>query len=314
MDELHVVLGAGQIGPLVAKALVKLGHRVRVVRKRSKPVAVDGIETVAADVSDAESVARATDGAVSVYHCVNPLYFEWPKLLLPMTRGIVEGTRQSGANLIALDNLYMYGDTALMNPGAAVAPRSRKGALRAQAAALMLDSGKRGGRRVAIARAADFFGPGATLSAIFGERFFRRVFAGKAGESFGNPEMLHSYSYVPDVAAGLVTLGTSSSAEGIYMLPVQPAEPTRAVIERFYRVLGKNLSVARVPTWALRAMGLFDPSIRELVEMVYQWEQPFVVDDERMRIEFGLSPTPWDEAIDATVAWGRAAFSSPTRS
>ncbi len=310
MRELHVVLGAGQVGPLVAKALVERGHRVRVVRKTSKAVATGGVEVIAADVSDAESVARATDGAESVYHCVNPLYFEWPKLLLPMTRGIAQGTRQSGANLIALDNLYMYGDTAHMHPGAAVAPRSRKGALRAEAAELILGSGARGGRRVAIARAADFFGPGAPLSAIFGERFFRRVFAGKAGESFGNPEMPHSYSYVPDVAAGLVALGTSASADGVYMLPVQPAEPTRAVIERFYRVLGKSLGVARVPTWALRAMGLFNPSIRELVEMVYQWEQPYAVDDERIRREFGLSPTPWDEAIDATIAWGRAAFSA----
>ncbi|MFM2152222.1 MAG: hypothetical protein RL199_657 [Pseudomonadota bacterium] len=312
MSELHVVLGAGQVGPLVAKALVARGHRVRVVRKTSKAVAVNGVEVIAADASDAESMARATDGAVSVYHCVSPLYFEWPKLLLPMTHGIVEGTRQSGANLIALDNLYMYGDTAHMHPGADVAPRSRKGALRARAAELMLDSGKRGGRRVVIGRAADFFGPGATLSAIFGERFFRRVFAGKAGESFGDPDMLHSYSYVPDVAAGLVALGTSSSADGVYMLPVQPAETTRAVIERFYRVLGRSLGVARVPTWALRAMGLFNPSIRELVEMVYQWEQPYAVDDNRIRRELGLSPTPWDVAINATVAWGRAAFSVST--
>lgn len=312
MSELHVVLGAGQVGPLVAEALVARGHRVRVVRKTSKAVAVDGVELIEADVSDAESVARATDGAVSVYHCVNPLYFEWSTLLLPMTRGIVEGTRKSGANLVALDNLYMYGDTAHMRPDAAVAPRSRKGMLRAQAAELMLDSNNRGGRRIAIARAADFFGPGATLSAIFGERFFRRVFSGKPGESFGNPDMLHSYSYVPDVAAGLVALGASSSAEGIYMLPVQPAETTRAVIERFYRVLGKSLGVARVPTWALRMMGLFNPSVRELVEMVYQWEQPYAVDDERIRRELGLSPTPWDKAIAATAAWGRAAFSAPT--
>jgi len=310
MGELHVVLGAGQVGPRVAQALVERGHRVRVVRRTSTPLALAGVEGVSADVGDAEAVARATDGATSVYHCANPLYFEWPKLLLPMTRGIVEGTRRSGASLIALDNLYMYGDTAHMHPGTEVAPRSRKGALRAEAAAMMLDPAARGGRRVAIGRAADFFGPGATLSAIFGERFFRRVLEGKAGESFGDPDMPHSDSYVPDVAAGLVALGTSSSAEGVYMLPVQPAETTRAVMQRFYRVLGKDLGVARVPTWALRAMGLFNPTVRELVEMIYQWEQPFAVDDARARAEFGLAPTPWDDAVAATVAWGRSTFSS----
>ena len=82
-------------------------------------------------------------------------------------------------------------------------------------------------------------------------------------------------------------------------------------MQRFYRVLGKDLGVARVPTWALRAMGLFNPTVRELVEMIYQWEQPFEVDDARVRAEFGLAPTPWDDAVAATVAWGRSTFSSP---
>lgn len=308
MDELHVVLGAGQVGPLVARGLRERGHRVRVVRQSAKTVAVEGVECVSADVSDADAVARVTEGAVSVYHCVNPLYFEWPTRLLPLTRGIVEGTKRSGANLVVLDNLYMYGDTARMHPGSVVAPRSRKGALRAQAAELMCDPAMKGGRRVAIGRASDFFGPGATLSAIFGERFFRRMLAGKPGESFGDPDMLHSYSYVPDVAAGLVALGTSASAEGVSMLPVQPAETTRAVIARFHRALGQDLGVVRVPTLALRFMGFFNPTVRELVEMLYQWEQPFTVDDGRMRAEFGLAPTPWDEAVAATVAWGASTF------
>ncbi len=312
MGELLVVLGARQVGPLVARGLRERGHRERVVRQSAKPVGVEGVECVSADVSDAEAVARVTDGAVSVYHCVNPLYVEWPKRLLPLTRGIVEGTKRSGANLVALDNLYMYGDTARMHPGSIVAPCSRKGVLRARAAELMGDPGMKGGRRVAIGRAADFFGSGATLSAIFGERFFRRVLAGKPGESFGDPDMLHSYSYVPDVAAGLVALGTSASAEGVYMLPVQPAETTRAVIARFYRALGADLGVARVPALALRLMGLFNPTVRELVEILYQWEQPFTVDDARLRAEFGLAPTPWDEAVAATVAWGTATFGAAT--
>ena len=86
------------------------------------------------------------------------------------------------------------------------------------------------------------------------------------------------------------------------------AETTRAVMKRFYRELGADPGVARVPTWALRFMGLFNPSVRELVEMLYQWEQPYTVDDTRIRREFGLTPTPWDDAVAATVAWGRAAY------
>ena len=306
MSELHVVLGAGQVGPRVAELLVARGHRVRVVRQRPLAVSVPGVEVVTLDVRDAEAVARATEGAKAVYHCVNPPYFSWPELLLPTTRGIVAGTAQSGADLVVLDNLYMYGDTAHMHPDAPVAPRSKKGKLRAEAAALVLDDAG-AGRRVVIGRAADFFGPDATQS-LFGERFFRRMWAGKPGESFGDPTMPHSYSYLPDVAAGLVDLGTSSDAKGIFMLPVQPAESTASLITRCYQAAGLPPRVAAVPTWSLRLLGLFDPSIRELVEMVYQWQQPFVVDDSRHRTTFGRAATPWDEAVAATVAWGRERF------
>lgn len=304
--ELHVVLGAGQVGPRVAELLLEAGHDVRIARKSALPSRVNGLETVMLDVRDAGAVARATAGASVVYSCVNPLYHQWPEMLLPMVRGIVEGARRSGARLVALDNLYMYGDTTRMNEESAVSPRSKKGRLRAEAGEVLLDAG------AAIGRAADFFGPDTPMS-ILGEHFFSRVLAGKSAQVFGDPDQVHSYSYTPDVARGLVTLGTRNDTTGIWMLPVQPAETTRAVVGRFGRALGRDISVARLPTWLVRAVGLFDATMRELAEMTYQWEQPYVVDDAKARRALGLAPTPWDEAIATTVEWARATWSSNKR-
>ncbi len=310
---LHLVLGAGQIGPLVAQRLLARGLRVRIARRSAAPSRLAGVETVTLDVRDPAAVAKAAEGAAVVYHCVNPLYHQWPELLLPMTRGIVEGTARARARLVALDNLYMYGDTACMNEATKVAPVSKKGALRAEAARAMLEADARGDLAVAIGRAADFFGPGATNTGAFGDRFFARVLAGKSGECLGDPDMPHAYSYTPDVADGLVALGTrplpaGGHARGVWMLPVQPAESTRAVIGRFAAALGRPIGVSTVPGWLLRAMGLFSPMIREVVEMTYQFRQPFVVDDAKIRAAFGLAPTPWDEAIGATAAWAQATY------
>ena len=61
--------------------------------------------------------------------------------------------------------------------------------------------------RVAIGRAADFFGAGATESTL-GQRVFGNAVAGKRADFIGNPDLPHTYSYVPDIAAGLATLGT----------------------------------------------------------------------------------------------------------
>jgi nucleoside-diphosphate-sugar epimerase len=310
--ELSLVLGAGQVGPMVAEKLLAAGQRVRIGRRQAVPSRVEGVDNVAIDVRDAASVARAAEGATVVYHCVNPLYHQWPEMLLPMTRGIVEGTARAGARLVVLDNLYMYGDTRHMSEQSPMAPVSKKGALRVQAAELMLDADARGAVPVAIGRAADFFGPHTPLSMVFGEPFFQRVLAGKSALFCGDPDMPHSYSYTPDVAAGLVALG-QAAARGVWMLPVQPAESTRAVLARFERALGRTVDLTLVPAWVLRAAGLFWPTGAEIAEMTYQWRQPYVLDDARFRARFGIYPTGWEETVQATVDWGRAAY-APTAS
>ena len=305
-SSLHLVLGAGQVGPFIAEALVARGARVRVGRRTAVPSRAAGVENVVLDVRDPASVARAAEGASVVYHCVNPLYHQWPELLMPMTRGIVDGAARAGAKLVVLDNLYMYGQTSRMNETTPVAPVSKKGALRAQAAEYMLEADARGALRVAIGRAPDFFGPEARLS-ILGDHFFGRILEGKDAQVFGDPDSLHAYGYTPDVAAGLVALG-ASEARGIWMLPVHAAESTRQVVARFGRALGREIGVQRLPAWVLRVGGLFDPQIGEAAEMTYQWRQPFVVDDAKFRAAFGFGPTPWDAAIERTLAWALQAY------
>jgi len=304
--ELHVVLGAGQIGPRIASRLVAGGHRVRVVRRSAAPARVDGVETVAADVRDAAAVARVAEGASVVYHCVNPLYDQWPAMLMPMTRGIVDGAARAGARLVVLDNLYMYGHTDHMTEETPVAPVSKKGALRVQAAQYMLEADAKGTLPVAIGRAADFFGPDTPLS-VLGEHFFGRIVTGKSAQFWGDMDQPHSYSYAPDVADGLVALGLGRE-RGLWMLPVQPAETTRAVVARFARALGREIPIGKIPTWLLQAVGLVWPMARELAEMAYQWEQPFVLDDARFRARFGVGPTPWDTAVATALAWGQATY------
>jgi hypothetical protein len=89
-------------------------------------------------------------------------------------------------------------------------------------------------------------------------------------------------------------------------LPTNPAESTRTLTARLGRALGVRAEVTRVPRLALGALGLFSPFLREAVEMIYQWEAPFELDDTRFRTTFGEGPTPIDEAVEQTAAWARA--------
>lgn len=305
-QELHLVLGAGQIGPRVAELLRDRGHSVRIARRSKASSRVHGVETVALDVRDGGAVARAAEGASVVYHCVNPQYHQWPELLMANTRGILDGVERAGAHLVALDCLYMYGDTAHMHEASAMGPCSKKGELRVRSAELMLEADACGALPLSIGRAADFFGPDAPLS-VLGEPFWSRVRAGKSAQLFGDPDQLHTYSYTPDVAEALVTLGETRT-RGLWMLPVQPAETTRALVERFARAIGQDIRITTLPRWLLRTLGVVSPIMRELAEMTYQWEQPYVVDDSKYRAAFGRGPTPWDDAIAATVRWAESNF------
>lgn len=311
--KLHVILGAGQIGPLVAERLLKAGHRVRLVRRGPSTGGPPGVDVRSVDLADPAAAAEVMTGAEVVYHCVTPAYERWGELLLPLQRGILEGARRASAHLVVLDNLYGYGRApgGKMNEDTRIAPCSKKGELRAEAAALLLAARDRGELSVTIGRASDFIGPGATMASIFGERFWQRVMSGKSGECFGDPDAPHSYSYVGDVAAGLVTLGTDPRArDQVWHLPVNAAEPTRQLIARVGRQMGKELNTSRVPTWVLRMMGWFVPVVGELVEMTYQWEGPFVLNDAKFRGTFGYGATPWEQALPPTIQWAKARWGS----
>jgi nucleoside-diphosphate-sugar epimerase len=251
-------------------------------------------------------------GASVVYHCANPRYHSWAKELLPLGRGIRAGAARNGARLVVLDNLYGYRVPAdgRLAEDTEVAPRSKKGALRAAAAEELLAAHAAGEVKVAIARASDFMGPG-VYNSLLGERLFPKLMAGRSVSLIADPDQPHSYSFAPDVAAGLATLGLAGDdAYGrVWHLPALPAETTRAWIDRFAAAFGHPAPrITTVGPWLMHLAGLFVPEAGELPEMMYQWQAPFRLDDQRFREAFGAAPTPLEEVVRATVAWARATW------
>lgn len=289
---MFIVFGAGQIGSQVA---TQLGDDVLQVRRTGTP----SKNLRVGDLTNLEFAADVAKGATAIIHCVTPPYHQWNELLEPLNAAVLHAAKTSGAKLIVLDNLYGYGiPHGPLTEESPVNPSSRKGELRARVAQQLLDAHKAGDARVAIARAADFYGPGVTMTAVFGERFVERFRAGKHVETFGPPDVVHSYSYAPDVAKGLATLARDERSLGeVWHLPVAKAESTRAIAKRF------GLGVTQIPDFILRALGLFQPVVKELFEMRYQWRVPFVMDDSKFRRVFGGEATSLDEGVRETVKW-----------
>jgi nucleoside-diphosphate-sugar epimerase len=190
-------------------------------------------------------------------------------------------------------------------------PTSKKSATRAAMTEELLRAHAAGHVQLAIGRASDYFGPGALNSAL-GETVFATALTGARAQVMGDPDQPHSYSYTPDVAAALVMLGTAAGATGeTWHLPVAASRTTRQIIEHIYRAGGHPPRTLAAGRTALQALGLVKPAMREYLHTLYQFTDAWVVDDSKFRTAFGVSATPLDEALDATLAWYRATASVP---
>jgi nucleoside-diphosphate-sugar epimerase len=307
-DRLHVVFGTGHVGRALAVCLAGQGLAVRAVSRHRPPGLADGIDWRAADAADADAASDAAKGAAVVYQCLNAPYARWAELFPPLQRGVLTAAERAGALLVSLENLYGYGPAGgkPMTEDLPLAATTVKGRTRAAMTGELLAAATAGRVRIAIGRASDFFGAGVTDGSTLGERIFGNALAGRRADFIGNPELLHTYSYVPDIAAGLATLGTDGRAAGeVWHLPGPPTVTTRALLDLVAAEVGHPVAIRSVPQLAVRALGLINPTMRALAEMAYEFDAPFVLDTTKYQATFGPAGTALPDAVATTVAWYR---------
>ncbi len=312
-DGLYVVLGAtGGIGRAVVTEALARGRRVRAV-SRSAAAAADlpaGVEVLGADLSTPAGAAEAVAGATVVVHAAQPAYTRWAQEFPGLTARIADATAASGATLVFADNLYMYGPQPGGRPMAETTPPAatdRMGRVRAAMAADLLERCARGDLRVMIGRASDYYGPHGVTTTM-GATFFPAALRGRTATVIGSVDAPHTMSYLPDVAAGLLTLAERDTAIGrVWHLPVAEPLSLRRFADLVAAEIDRPVHLRALAPVALRLMGLAVPMMRELAGVAYQWQHPFVVDDGAFRAAFpeAVHVTPHQEAIAATTRWWR---------
>jgi nucleoside-diphosphate-sugar epimerase len=290
--------------------LVHRGQRVRMVSRGGKMAeAPQGVELVAGDLYNAGVVRELTQGAAVAYQCAQPHYWEWPQKFPPLQAAIIEGLAGSGVKLVIGENTYMYGDTdgRPLTEDLPYAAHTRKGQVRAAMSEAALAAHKAGQVPVALGRGSDFFGPWA-LDSGFGDRVFYPALAGKGASFGGKLDLPHTATYIEDFGKALVILGEREEALGrAWHVPNdRPQITQRQFAELVFAETGHPVKASGMGKTMMRIGGLFIPGARETVEMMYEFEKPFVVDSSQFERAFGVKATPIAEAIKATVAWYRA--------
>ncbi len=302
--ELHVVIGAGATGAATANLLADRGQRVRIITRSGSGPENDGIELVAADASDAAALTTLTEGAVAIYNCANPPYDRWTTDWPPLAASLLAAAEANDAVLVTLSNLYAYDPTnGPMRATDPLNPPSIKGGVRAKMWHDALAAHEAGRVRVTEARASDFIGPGVGDSGHMGDRIVPKVMAGKSVSVMGRTDMEHSWTAIADVAETLVTIATDERAWGrAWHVPTEPPMSQEQMVNRISALAGaKPVKVRALPKALLTIAGLFVPMMRELKEVMYQFEKPFVVHSQDTTDTFGLKPTPLDDTLRATI-------------
>lgn len=307
MSELHVVFGSGPAGAATARVLVEMGKHVRVVNRSGvgSNLLPDAAEIVAANVADVAQAQRAAEGAAVVYHCLNAPYHRWPELFPDLQAGVLAAAEAARARLVALENVYMYGQVdGPMTEDLPYKAHTRKGRLRADLSRRLSKAHETGQVEVAIGRASDFYGP--AVDSSLGERTFGPLVEGKAAEMVGDPDMPHTYTFIDDVGRGLAVLGTHEKAMGeIWHLPNAPAWTTRQMVHKAFDLAGLPPKTRTMGGLMMRVGGLFIPEAREMVEMLYEFNAPFIVDSSKFEKAFGGGYTSIEQGLGITVAWYR---------
>ena len=293
-----VVFGTGQVGGHVINKLLAAGGGVTAV-SRSGRHQFAGANNVTGDATNTVFTTAVCAGADVIYFCLDaPDYHRWPEQFPPLQRGVLTAAKSVGARLVVLENLYGYGPVhgQELTESLPLAATSAKGRTRAAMTDELLAAHASGWVEVAVGRASDYFGPGATRSAL-GETVFATALTGRTAQVMGNPDLPHSYSYTPDVAAGLIALGNDARSVGeVWHLPIAETWTTRQIIEHVYALANAKPRMFAARRTALRLYGVVKPAMREYLHTLYQFTDDWLVSDARFRSTFGDLSTPLADA------------------
>jgi nucleoside-diphosphate-sugar epimerase len=303
---MQTILGAnGTIGSVLTKELVNYTDKIRLVSRNPRKVN-ESDELFPADLSNPAFVDQAVEGSDIVYLVLGFDYNlkvweeKWPTLMSATINACIK----HNARLVFFDNVYMYDINAIshMTEESAYNPPSRKGAVRKQISQMLMDEVKAGKLMALIARSADFYGPGNDKS-FANEMVYKNFLKGRRANWFIDADKKHSFTYTPDAAKATALLGNTDDAYNtIWHLPTDKNTITgREFIELFSKEMKVSNKLVVMPMWMVKLAGIFVPVLKEMREMMYQYDRDYFFDSSKFDKRFNFKTTTYQEGVRMTV-------------
>jgi nucleoside-diphosphate-sugar epimerase len=320
METVALFGASGVIGQSVARALQAQGRGYRVVGRSERGLRREfgwdpRAEVATWNPDDPASIRAAAKGVKTLIYMVGVPYWQFhlhPRLMRrTLDAAIAEGVER----VVLIGTVYPYGmpRTQTVSESHPREPNSYKGRMRKEQEDLVLAADAAGSIRGTILRLPDFYGPGVERSFLY--RAFVAANQGKRAPLIGPVDAPHEFVFVNDVGPVVTALMDEPRAYG-HFWNLAGAGPTtqRKMVEELYRQAGHRPKLMSMGKGLVRLAGLFDPFMRELVEMYYLLTHPVLMDDSALRELLGtVYKTPYAEGIRQTLAALREKQQAPAR-
>jgi nucleoside-diphosphate-sugar epimerase len=306
---MKTILGTGQLGLAIMQLLLEKNadEEILLVNRSGKldiPVP-QNVQVTAADVRCKTAMKAIANKSELIFSCTDMPYEKWADFYPATADALAYALSESNARLVFADNLYSYGNIAgaTMHEQMPHNATTKKGKIRAGVINTLLLSGREFNNRVAFVKAADFIGP-RIYKGLFGADFLNNVYSGKKIMLFGNIALPHTFTYINDFATAMINVGTANDTFGqIWHVPNAPALSTDKWVHLFEVITNKKIRKTTVPKFVIKIAGIFNPFIKELYEMAYQFEHAYLVDHDKYVKRFGNHATYPSQIVKETVDW-----------
>lgn len=304
---MQTILGSGGIiATELAKALVYYTTDIRLVSRNPKKVNTTD-ELMSADLLNSQAVNNAVEDSSVVYVTIGFPYSAkvweemWPKFI----GHVIAACKKYGAKLVFFDNIYMYDEDYLegMTEETRENPPSRKGNTRMRVVDMIRREVNSDGLSALIARCADYYGPGIERNGMLREMVFEKLANNKKANWLCSDKYKHSLTYTVDAGKATALLGNTEDAYNqIWHLPTAREPFTgKEWIENIAKALAKKPRYQVAPKFMVQIMGWFVPIMKEMVEMLYQYDRDYVFDSSKFVKRFNFTPTPYADGIREIV-------------
>ncbi|NOZ47352.1 MAG: NAD(P)H-binding protein [Chlorobi bacterium] len=304
---MQTILGSGGvIGIELAKALSAYTKEIRLVSRNPKRVNQSD-QLFSADLLNPDELEKAVKGSSIVYIAVGFPYNlkvwkeSWPKF----TKSVIDACIKNKCKLVFFDNIYMYDKNYLngMTEETPINPPSEKGKIRTEIFNMIMNAVKDGKLTALVARSADFYGPGIKNTSMLTESVFKPFSQKKKASWLGSVNFKHSFTYTPDAGKATALLGNTEDAfNQVWHLPTASGPLTgKEWIEAIAKEMEVKPKYLTATKFVLKIIGLFIPIMKEMGEMIYQYDRDYVFNSSKFENRFDFKPTPYIDGIKAIV-------------